>query len=69
MRNEQVAMSPGHGCAVRGTAHLLMVEGFFEPQQAPPPRYARSPSPAKAGEDWMGRASSASSTGTPSRTG
>jgi hypothetical protein len=27
MRNEQVAMSPGHGCAARGAAHLLMVEG------------------------------------------
>lgn len=27
MRSEQVAMSPGHGCAVRGTAHLLTMGG------------------------------------------
>jgi error-prone DNA polymerase len=26
-RNEQVVMSPGHGCAARDTAHLLTVEG------------------------------------------
>jgi hypothetical protein len=25
--DEQVAMSPGHGCAVRSTAHLLMGGG------------------------------------------
>jgi len=28
--DEQVAMSPGHGCAVRGTAHLLMVWAMAE---------------------------------------
>ncbi|HLL29372.1 MAG TPA: hypothetical protein VK403_00085, partial [Allosphingosinicella sp.] len=25
--DEQVAMSPGHGCAVRGTAHLIDLAG------------------------------------------
>ncbi|MEA3003107.1 MAG: hypothetical protein QOH81_1895 [Sphingomonadales bacterium] len=50
MRNEQVAMSPGHGCAVRGTADLLMVEGtrrkrpLHQPAAGPPPLQ-------KAGED------------------
>jgi hypothetical protein len=28
-RNEQVALSPGQGWTVRGTVHLLMVEGPF----------------------------------------
>ncbi len=32
MPNDQVAMSPGHGWAVRGTAHLIMVEGVLAPQ-------------------------------------
>ena len=27
IRSEQAAMSPGHGCAVRGTAHLLTMGG------------------------------------------
>jgi hypothetical protein len=29
MRNEQVAMSPGHGWTVRATVHLFMVEGLL----------------------------------------
>ena len=35
MRNEQVAMSPGHGCTVRGTVHLLMVEGGLRQALSP----------------------------------
>jgi hypothetical protein len=65
MRNEQAAMSPGHGCAVRGTAHLLMVEGRRRRSRsrsqgslrsAPPPRgfAARSPSPGNPGEEFRG---------------
>ena len=48
MRNEQVAMSPGHGCAARGAAHLLMVEGQ-RAKRAPllkiPPPTGPRPSP------------------------
>ncbi len=30
-----------------------MVEGLFKPEEAPPPAYGWSPSPANAGEDLI----------------
>jgi hypothetical protein len=32
-----------------------MVEGFFGLRKAPPPHFVRSPSPAKAGEEFTRR--------------
>jgi len=51
MRNDQVAVSPGHGRAVRGTAHLIMVEGLFgvsQPLHRVPRSMNRSPRPQDA---------------------
>jgi len=46
-RNDQVALSPGQGSAVRGTADLIMVEGrsLVSPSTSyagPPPHELRS---------------------------
>jgi hypothetical protein len=30
-----------------------MVEGFYRLSKAPPPHFVRSPSPTKAGEDFL----------------
>ncbi len=52
IRNEQVALSPGQGWTVRGTVHLLMVEGFLPSPKNPPTALRAVPLPAKAREEF-----------------
>jgi hypothetical protein len=54
-RNGQVAMSPGHGWAVRGTAHLPMVEGPSAKRSEGAARTSPPSHRTKGGELCVGR--------------
>ena len=45
--------APGPPPDFRGRTRRSLVEGLFAEQEAPPPSFGRSPSPAKAGEDKL----------------